>query len=255
MKFYDQLSQSYDFFINWQDRIKAEDPFFQHLFQERMAISLLDLGCGTGGHSIHWGKMGYNVVGIDSSSKMIKQAQQIAEDEEVDIEFQCMKITDFAKKIQQKFDAVICVGNTVSHLLDKEALLAMFKESANALKLTGVAIFHILNYQPIMENKSRDLPVKSHIDEEGKEHVFFRFYDYLPHHLEFNMVVGVKDENGWQSRSHQLLHHPWTNEELLETAKEAGFTHIMCYGGYDFSDFNPEKSKDLLLVCELGDLE
>jgi len=252
MKFYDQMAQTYDYFIDWPERIKREDPFYQHLFQECLGKSIIDLGCGTGGHALHWGGMGYNVVGIDSSSKMIQYARELAEKEDVDIEFQCMKITDFASRFQQKFDAVVCSGNTLSHLLDKPSVMRLFMESIAVMKITGAAIYHILNYQLILENRRRDFPVKSRIVD-GTEYVFARFYDFQNEHLEFNMVSAVKDENGWHSRSSQLLHHPWMAEELIEMAKEAGFTEVMTYGGYDFSEFNPETSQDLLLVCELGE--
>ncbi len=254
MKFYDKLAEIYDYFIDWPERIKKEDAFFQHIFRERMGMSILDVGCGTGGHSLHWGDVGYNVIGIDSSSEMIQYAQRMAEEREIDTEFQCMKMTDFSNKLQVQFDTIVCVGNTLAHLIEKETMLRFFQECISSMKITSAAVFHILNYDLILENKRRDFPVKSY-KEGDHEYVFMRFYDYLSTHLEFNMIYAIKDEKGWHSKSMQMMHRPWRKEELLELMKEAGFTHIMCYGGYDFSEFNPNKSTDLVFVCELGDTE
>jgi len=252
MKFYNQLARLDDHFIDWEQRIKNEDPFFQHLFRERLGTSILDLGCGSGGYSIYLAEMGYNVIGIDSASEMIQLAQEKASQTEVDIEFQCLKMTDFANKLQQQFDAIICNGNTLSHLLESDQVLRMFQECAASLKPTGAAIFHILNYKRILEHKRRDFPVRVSI-EGDQQYIFSRFYDYTPTFLEFNMVA-VANENGeWYSRSMQMMHRPWLKHELVDLAKKAGFNGIMTYGDFRFSDFDPDQSDNLILVCEFGE--
>ncbi|RJP26098.1 MAG: class I SAM-dependent methyltransferase [Candidatus Omnitrophota bacterium] len=253
MKFYDHIAASYDYFIDWESRIKREDPFYQQLFQECLAKSILDLGCGTGGHAMHWADMGYNVIGVDSSREMIAFARDLAEKKEIDIEFQCLQMTDFASRLQTRFDAVICVGNTVAHLLDAANVLRLFHESIQSMKETGVAVYHLKNFQRIIEVKKRDFPVISRVVDD-KEYVFIRYYDFPEHDLEFNYIVAVKENGQWHSRSYQLKHHPWMMEEVVAIAKEAGFTEVMIYGGYDFSEFDPETSEDLLFVCELGEV-
>ncbi|MBI1387830.1 MAG: methyltransferase domain-containing protein [bacterium] len=256
MKFYDQLAFSYDAFIDWDARIKREDPFYQHIFRERLATSILDAGCGSGGHALHWAGMGYNVVGVDSSPEMIRKAREGAEREELDAEFDCLQLTDFASRLQTRFDAVVCVGNTLSHILNEENMLRFFRESAASLKDTGAAIFHCHNFQRILDVKKRDFPVRTR-QLDGKEYVFCRFYDFGPRYLEFNMVVAARDlESGeWASRSMQMLHYPWVKDELLALLKQAGFTQVMCYGGFDFSEFELDKSNDLIMVCEFGETD
>ena len=254
MKVYNNLAAVYDYFIDWEDRLHREDPLFQHLFQERLATSILDVGCGSGGHAIHWANMGYNVVGIDSAKDMIEYAQHRADEEELDMEFQCYSMTDFASRIQQKFDAVVCVGNNIPHLLETDHVKRLFTETIASMKDTGVAIFHLINYQRILELKRRDFPAKSRLVDD-KEFLFLRYYDFLSPYLDFHFLVAVKDQGVWSSKSYQLKHRPWKQEELLPLAKEAGFTQVMTYGGYDFSEFDPEKSADVILVCELGEVD
>jgi len=45
-------------------------------FSKRNIRRILDIGCGTGEHSIRFAKKGYNVTGIDLSKVMIKQARE-----------------------------------------------------------------------------------------------------------------------------------------------------------------------------------
>ncbi len=254
MKVYNQIAEVYDYFIDWEERIKREDPFFQHLFQERLGASILDLGCGTGGHALHWSEMGYNVVGLDSARDMIEHARLLGEKRELDIEFLCLPLTDFASHLQQQFDAVVCVGNNIPHLLDRLAVQRLFTETVKAMKESGVAIFHVLNYSRILEFNKRDFPVRSMVVG-GKEYVFIRFYEFHPEHWDFHFVVAVKEQGNWISHSYVMKHHPWMWDELVGMAQTAGFTQILSYGGYDFSEFNPRESNDLLLVCELGEVE
>lgn len=251
MKVYSNLAPVYDYFIDWDARIRREDSFYQHLFQERLATSILDIGCGTGGHALHWAAMGYNVVGLDSSREMIEHAQKRGEEEELDIEFQCLPMTDFASRINQKFDGVVCLGNNIAHLLEADHVKKLFTETIASMKETGVAIFHTLNYYRILEHKRRDFPAKSRIVGD-KEYLFLRYYNFMTPLLDFHFVTAVKENGEWTSKGYQLKHYPWRQEELLPLAKEAGFTQVMSYGGYDFSEFDPLTSNDLLLVCELG---
>ncbi|MGC9328329.1 MAG: class I SAM-dependent methyltransferase [Candidatus Hinthialibacter sp.] len=254
MKVYSNLAPIYDYFIDWKDRIRREDPFFQHLFQERLATSILDVACGTGGHSLHWAEMGYNVVGVDSAPNMIEYARQKANEEELDVEFQCYPMTDFSSRLHQKFDAIVCLGNNIPHLLEVEHVQKLFQEAAASMKETGVAIFHVINFYRILEHKKRDFPAKSHVAGDV-EYLFLRNYEFASPHLDFHFITAVKENGEWSSKSYQLKHHPWKQEDLIPLAKEAGFTEIMCYGDYSFSDFDPEKSADLIMVCELGDVD
>jgi len=254
MKVYNHLAEVYDYFINWYERIKREDPFFQHLFRERLGTAILDLGCATGGHALHWSEMGYNVVGLDSAADMIEQARRLGEERELDIEFLCLPFTDFASRLQQQFDAVVCVGNNISHLLEPPAVQRLFSETVKSMKETGVAVFHLLNYQRILEFNKRDFPVRS-MTVGDKEYVFIRFYEFRPEQLDFHFIVAVKDQGNWISRGYVMKHHPWMQDELVDLAKDSGFTQIISYGGYDFSEFNPRESNDLILVCERGDVE
>ena len=88
-----------------------------------------------------------------------------------------------------------------------------------------------------------------------KEYVFIRFYEFRPEQLDFHFIVAVKDQGNWISRGYVMKHHPWMQDELVDLAKDSGFTQIISYGGYDFSEFNPRESNDLILVCEREDVE
>ena len=68
--------------------------------------SILDVGCGTGGHLIPLAQQGYNLTGIDPSASMLDLAKKKSIDSEIAVsvdfingnaaEFSCSKEHDFA---------------------------------------------------------------------------------------------------------------------------------------------------------------
>ena len=51
-------------------------------------IKILDIGCGTGRHSIELTKRGYNVLGVDLSDSQLKRAREKASEQNLKIDFQ-----------------------------------------------------------------------------------------------------------------------------------------------------------------------
>ncbi len=69
--------------------------------------SVLDLGCGTGRHSIELAKRGYAPTGLDLSTEMLARAATAAQAAKVQVEWLRADATRFA--IPRPFDAAICL--------------------------------------------------------------------------------------------------------------------------------------------------
>jgi len=72
---YDALSDDYDRFVNWENRLAYEMPFIERTLREVDACRVLDVACGTGVHAIELARRGYKVVGADPSVPMIRRAR------------------------------------------------------------------------------------------------------------------------------------------------------------------------------------
>jgi len=82
MKIFQKYANYYD--ILYQDKdYKKECDFLEKIFEKyskKRINSILDLGCGTGSHSLILAKRDYEVSGVDLSSQMINRARNKARD-------------------------------------------------------------------------------------------------------------------------------------------------------------------------------
>jgi SAM-dependent methyltransferase len=109
---------------------------------------ILDVGCGTGRHSIELARRGYVMTGVDISSGMLAEAQKAAKKAGVEIEWIKADATRFHS--DKKFDAAICLCEGAFGLLgtDGDAIehsLSILRNINQALKPGGKLIMTVLN--------------------------------------------------------------------------------------------------------------
>ncbi|MDR2169844.1 MAG: class I SAM-dependent methyltransferase [Planctomycetaceae bacterium] len=98
-------------------------------FYRNGARRILDLGCGTGLHSVRMAKCGFSVIGIDCSEKSLETAQKLAEYHNVSdrITFYCGDALEWMDKCNEKFDCVFTSG--VLYYLNIDVLMARLQKS------------------------------------------------------------------------------------------------------------------------------
>jgi len=105
---------------------------------------ILDIGCGTGRHSIELSKRGYNLTGIDLSESMLDKAKEKALGLNLKIVFQ----KHDARKLpfKNEFDIVIMLCEGGFSLMEKDEMnYEILKNATKALKQKGKFIFTCLN--------------------------------------------------------------------------------------------------------------
>ncbi|HRK20896.1 MAG TPA: methyltransferase domain-containing protein [Fimbriimonadaceae bacterium] len=85
----------------------TEVQFLLDLFQLPSGASILDLGCGTGRHSIELARRGFDVTGVDLSSGMLAEARKAAQAAGVEVEWIEADATQY--RTDKAFDAAICL--------------------------------------------------------------------------------------------------------------------------------------------------
>jgi len=105
---------------------------------------ILDIGCGTGRHSVELAKRGYYVVGIDLSMNMLNKARFNAKKEKVNVQF----IQADARQLNfdNEFNLVIMLCEGAFPLMETDKMnFEILKNASNALVDKGKFIFTTLN--------------------------------------------------------------------------------------------------------------
>ena len=145
---YDKIYNIYDNLHSSKDYDKEVD-FLVSLFGENHK-TILDVGCGTGTHSIKLSELGYDVVGIDPSNKMIDIANSKVTSN--NIKFHSCLINDYQS---EQFDVIISMFNVVNHILTLEDLSLYFESISRLLKPSGVFIFDCFNQLAVIKDKPK----------------------------------------------------------------------------------------------------
>lgn len=110
--------------------------------------SILDVGCGTGRHSVELAKRGYAVTGLDLSSEMIARAAAAAKAAGVQVDWIHSDATQFS--FPREFYAAICPCEGSFGLLSAgddptEQPLSILRNISRSLKPEAKAQFAVLN--------------------------------------------------------------------------------------------------------------
>ncbi|MBN1621752.1 MAG: class I SAM-dependent methyltransferase [Endomicrobiales bacterium] len=157
-KWYEKLFTNYAKTYDTESFTKGtlqEVDFIEKEIKHNKNIKILDVGCGTGRHSIELAKRGYDVSGIDLSKNQLAHARRKANDA-------CVQVSFFQKDARkfvmpQKYDLVImlCEGG-FSLMETDENNFSILKRCSMTLKEKGKFIFSCLNALFPLNNSVKD---------------------------------------------------------------------------------------------------
>ncbi len=246
---YDTLAADYDRFVNWEARLAHEMPFFLRLFKEHGVERVLDAACGTGHHAIALALQGYQVVGADLSAPMIERARRNAMRHHAAgaVTFAVAGLGGLAT-LGETFDAVLCLGNSLPHLLTASSVAGALADFATVLRPGGLLVIQNRNLDRVWAERQRFMPPQVH-QEDGGEWIFVRFYDFHPATLTFNMLRLRRGSEGWVQDLESTQLRPIFQRDLILGLAEAGFGEVILYGDYAGSAFDARESGDLIAVA------
>ena len=149
---YGKYGKYYDLIYNvknYDGECEGLNRYFEK-FSKGKIKCILDVGCGTGKHSIHFAEKGYQVVGIDLSDVMINQAKRKVKGRSLPVKFFVKDMRNFSLK--KKFDAVICLFGTLGYCIRDNEIIATLRKIRDHLKPRGLFIF---DFWPVHSYASR----------------------------------------------------------------------------------------------------
>ncbi|MBN2382200.1 class I SAM-dependent methyltransferase [bacterium] len=122
----------------------GECDFIEKEIGYNKALSILDIGCGTGRHTLELTKRGYSVVGVDLSDSQLERARQKAEMAHLLTTFQKHDARNMP--FLHEFDLIIMLCEGGFPLMETDEMnFQILQNASNALKQNGKLIFTTLN--------------------------------------------------------------------------------------------------------------
>jgi glycine/sarcosine N-methyltransferase len=260
--FYDALAPMFDVMTDWEARLASEGPFLREVLRESGAARVLDAACGSGGHALALARWGYDVAGADASPVMIALAQAKAAEAGLDMP---LVVSDLAALAEMNpgtrpYDAVLCLGNSMPHLLTQADLVAALRGMAGVLRPGGLFVAQNLNYDLRWVRQPRFFAAQGGVLD-GREVLVWRFADYeleaerIAFHVAlFRKAEGDAGARDWDVQVHTTPQRPLFHAGLISALLEAGFTEVRAYGRMvlPFEPFDSERSGDLVVVASSG---
>ncbi|MDK2980733.1 MAG: glycine/sarcosine N-methyltransferase [Chloroflexota bacterium] len=256
---YDEFSQDYDRFVDWQSRLAFEIPFIRSYLQKAEAglqrrAHILDVACGSGMHAIALAKEGFVASGADLSPKMLEKAAENARAAGVTVNFKESSFGNLAADLGQQpefpYDMITCLGNALPHLLSTEQIQTTLWDMANCLNSGGYLIFQNRNFDSVLRMKERWLPPQGRREGQN-EWMFLRFYDFDHDGLiTFNIMrLTRKGEAGWHQRISSTRLYPLKRDVLTGLLEDSDFSNITSFGSMSGEKFQPASSDNLVVVA------
>jgi len=142
MNVFDKYADFYDSYYRNKD-YNAEVDFVLDLAKQNSIppCTVLDIGCGTGGHLIPFAKKGLKVTGFDLSEAMINQAKKKIRKANIKAN---VKIGDARNyRDGEKYDLVVAMFAVMGYLTSNEDFISGLKTAKIHLNENGLFIFDV----------------------------------------------------------------------------------------------------------------
>lgn len=248
---FEKYARYYDLMYHNKD-YDAECDLIEEIFNKFLMVmpqTILDVGCGTGGHLIPLIKRGYEVVGIDSSEEMVCKARQRTLKYKTALVFE-EDIRDLC--LDKKFDASICMFSVLNYITETDDLIKTLKNIREHLHPGGLFITDFW-YGPAVLNIKPSVRVKRVVkDDIILSRVVRPEIDTFSHIVRshYHIVVVVDDRVVDEFEEIHTLRY-WFPQEMIWFLKQAGFKILSFSGFMDLNNTPTEDTWNAMIVAEV----
>lgn len=242
MTWYEDWFNSENYLTVYRHRDESEAERLVELIVKHLNLnpssSVLDMACGAGRHAISFAKRGFEVTAIDLSERLISEADKSAEAAGVKIKFILSDILKFNTKIQ--FNLVVNLFTSIGYFEEDHEDFEVIKKAYTSLTDSGYFVIDYFNKNYLVKNL---LPTTV-FSENGVKIIQNRSF-------ERNRVIKkIRIVNEIGTKEYFESVRLYSNEEMLNYLKNAGFRVVSQFGDYFGNNYDSETSPRLIIFAE-----
>jgi len=234
--------EKWDELIDWQGRAASEGQFFIDILRARGKETVLDVAAGTGFHSVRLTEAGFDVTTADGSAAMLAKAFANGQKRGLILKTVQADWRWLNRDIKGKYDAIVCLGNSFTHLHAEKDRRRALAEYYAALKHDGILILDQRNYDAMLDEGF------------STKHKYYYCGDQVtaePEHVDEGLC---RMRYSFPDGTHYTLNMcPIRRNYVRRLLDEAGFERVRTYG--DFQETYSEGQPDFFIhVAEKSSL-
>lgn len=177
---------------------------------------VVDLGAGFGMHAIALAQAGMSVLAIDSSASLLRTLEELRGD--LPVRLACDDLLEFAAHLEGPPDAILCMGDTITHLPDTDAVASLLQRAAQALPSGGGFVTTFRDYSVPLHGDQRFIPVRC-----DNARLLTCFLEYEAEAVIVHDILHERTAEGWVTRVSHYRKLRLEPELLADQMRAAGF--------------------------------
>jgi 2-polyprenyl-3-methyl-5-hydroxy-6-metoxy-1,4-benzoquinol methylase len=226
----------------------GECDFIENELKSNKSLRILDVGCGTGRHSIELSKRGYKITGIDLSKSQLARAKKKAEENNLKIDFQKQDARNLT--FSGEFDVAIMLCEGGFPLMETDEMnFEILKSVTKSLTEKCKYIFTTLNgLFPIYHSVEKFLKNET---EEGGATYRSNTFDLMT--FRDNNITEIVDDLG-NKKKLECNERYYMPSEITWLLKSLGYKKIDIYGArlgaFSRKDKLSTEDYEMLVIAE-----
>jgi SAM-dependent methyltransferase len=240
---YETLAADYDWMYSddqLRDGRAVNHPAWARLLERISRTSLvLDAACGSGVDTAVLAHRGFSVWAADGSDAMLEVAAARFRRDRLAIPHSCCAWADLPEAIAERFDVVLCIGNSLVHAAGRDAMVQALTGLRRMTRPGGHVVIDSRNWEKLHANREIVQVAPRVVIRGGRRCVVLyawempeRFGDELIAHL----VFVFEDGDQIETHEHRIAFRPFTVSELRKRLELAGLTEVD-------TDFDPSQDR------------
>ena len=230
---YENLAADYDWMFDDDALVNGRainQPATARLLRKISRTSaVLDAACGTGVDAAVLARRGFAVWAADGSAAMVEGAAARFRQERLAIRLMHCKWADLHTATGERFDVVLCVGNSLVHAAGRDAMVQALTGLRRMARPGGYVVIDSRNWEKLHAERQIVQVADQMVTRGGRSCLVFYAWE-VPDRLGDEHVahlVFVYDNGGQiEPHEHEITFRPFTLGDLRERLELAGLREV-----------------------------
>ena len=205
-------------------------PAAARLFQRASAgQAVLDASCGTGINAAVLARRGFDVWATDGSEAMITEAAARFRREHLAIPVRRCLWADLPRTLAERFDVVICVGNSLVHAAGRDAMVEALTGLRRMARPGGHVVIDSRNWEKLHAERRIVQVANRVVARDGLRCLNFYAWE-IPERLQDEHVAHIvfvfEDAERVETHEYPVSFRPFTLAELRDRLELAGLREV-----------------------------